>query len=547
MKELFRIIDPLFGENNIYKMQARRTVSLGPVMVGTVANKNLPWIEVEIINENNCRKKLGAPLNQDGILSHFDLQRDRKAEYIGISASMTNAVPRALKIIKDYKHLPENLQPKAIIVGGWHAGDSPMEFLRAGANVVVRGEAEKLISPLLNTLKRNLSLKNLPGISYLHRKEQKDNLPGFISLTEEDLENLPCPDFGLVCFAKIKLFPMGRTRGCSGRCRFCRVRTEPRSISPEKFIRQVETVASKGAKKFFLIDDRSEEDLEGFKKVLLGLVSLRKQKSLRLEFTSQNRLSLAEKPEVLALMREAGIRTVAIGFESPIPEELKAMRKPINPQKMVEWTKTFKNNGLYVHAMMIFGYPLSTCADPEIVEKMNSISIKEKTKKFWDFIRTAKPDSLQVLLYTPIIGTPDYAFLEENNRLRKDLSWEFYDGTHLVFVPDEGIDPRELQEESIKLMRKFYSFNFFWRFGRISLVLNSIRFGLITIAMPFIWLLNLKIRHFFYFSFKKTSSLAWQSAKRSFRKAKISLGGSSIISSWLKKFKKMGPLWPNLP
>ncbi len=538
MTELFRIIDPLFGKNNIYKMQAKRTVSLGPVMVGTVVNKNLPNLEVEIINENNYRKNRGAIFNKEGIPSHLDLQREKKAEFIGISASMTNAVPRAKEIIQEYCSMPDKLRPRAIIVGGWHAGDSPEEFLSVKADIVVHGEGEFVISDIIRKYYCQEPLSDVSGISYLKNGQMVRNGSDFISLSEEDLETLPCPDFGLVRFSKIKLYPISRTRGCSGRCRFCRVRSKPRSISPEKFLENVATVASKGAKRFFFVDDRSEEDLEGFRKSLEGLVALRKH--YRFEFTTQNRLSLAEKSEILVLMREAGVRTVAIGFESPIPEEIKAMRKPIDPNKMVKWTRIFKDNGLYVHAMMIFGYPLSTCQDPEIMKQVEKVTVKDRSERFWQFIKKAKPDTLQILLYTPIVGTPDYRFLEKEGRLCKELGWELYDGTHLVFEPDKGVDPVKLQEESIKLMRKFYSFNFFWRFGRISLALHFIRFGMVTIAMPFLWLLNLKIRHLLNFPLKKTCILAWQEAKRSYRKAKLSLGGHLIIISWRKSFNKLG-------
>ena len=547
MKELFRIIDPLFGPNNIYKMPAKKTVSLGPVMIGTVANKNLPWLEVEIINENNCRKNLGAPLDKDGVLSHFDLQSSRRADYIGISASMTNAVPRAKKIIETYRNLPQNLRPKAIIVGGWHAGDSPEEFLEVGADVVLHGEGERSIAELLKALSTKESLENFPGISFIDHGVTKRNAPDFVFLTEEELENLPCPDFGLVRFAKIELFPLSRTRGCSGKCRFCRVRTNPRSISPQKLLEQVETLASQGVHKFFIIDDRSEEDLEGFRQLLKGLIYLQEKKSLYLEFTTQDRLSLAEDLETLALMGKAGIEMVAIGFESPIPEELTAMRKPINPKKMIKWTKAFKKNGLHVHAMMIFGYPLSTCANPKIVESMKNITVKDRAKAFWSFIQKAKPDSLQVLLYTPIIGTEDYAFLKREGRLFKNFDLSLYDGMHLVFRPDKGIDPEELQEESIRLMRKFYCFNWLWRFSRISLILNSLRTAFFWIAMPILWLINFLLRHFFNHSLRQASCLAWQKAKKPFRKASLSLGGNAIIISWLKSFRKMKIVFPKKP
>jgi len=57
-------------------------------------------------------------------------------------------------------------------------------------------------------------------------------------------------------------------------------------------------------------------------------------------------------------MREAGINVVAIGFESPIDEELKAMNKHIKSADMIAFTRVFHKFGFLVHGMFIFGYPL---------------------------------------------------------------------------------------------------------------------------------------------------------------------------------------------
>ena len=78
----------------------------------------------------------------------------------------------------------------------------------------------------------------------------------------------------------------------------------------------------------------------------------------QLSLTVQIRLDKANDPELLAAMREAGVRHVAIGFESPIDEELKAMNKHISSEKMLSLVKVFRRFGFWVHGMFIFGYPV---------------------------------------------------------------------------------------------------------------------------------------------------------------------------------------------
>ena len=52
---LFRVIDPAYARENIYRHSAKKTVSLGPVMIATVAHNALAWLNAEVISENNYR------------------------------------------------------------------------------------------------------------------------------------------------------------------------------------------------------------------------------------------------------------------------------------------------------------------------------------------------------------------------------------------------------------------------------------------------------------------------------------------------------------
>lgn len=533
-QELFRVIDPAFGPDNIYRFQARKTFSLGPLMIATVAKRQMTWLDAEVINENNYHRSHGGPRNSKGEPDHLELQqKERYASFIGVSASMTNAVPRALEIIQLYQSMPKELQPKAIIVGGWHAGDSPTEFLQAGADVIVHGEGEVIIASLLTALANNQSLENIPGISYRSPDGQiKRNGPEFLIVPQEQMDSLPFPDFGLIRYAKIKVFPVGRTRGCSGKCRFCRVRSVPRSISPARFLQLIKILSSQGVRRFFVVDDRSEEDLKGFQSWLKGVAAFQKERDIWLDFTTQNRLSLAEHPEILKLMRQAGVYTVAIGFESPIPEELRAMRKPIIPAKMLEWAEIYRKSGFLVHMMLILGYPMPPGSEPVRNKTGEIMTIQERARKFWQFIKRAKPDTLQVLLYTPILGTPDWEFLESRNRIYKNLGWRFFDGTWLTFQPDKEIDPRDLQAEMANLMRKFYAFRYIWRFGWVSVPFHLLKIGLATVAMPFIWTLLLPFK-------KWHSQKAWELPHRIFRNAKRRFQGHLIIMSWQRSFRRL--------
>jgi radical SAM superfamily enzyme YgiQ (UPF0313 family) len=77
-----------------------------------------------------------------------------------------------------------------------------------------------VIRQVLTHLAVGKTTEHLAGISYLDSQgNHKAN--AVETLETVDLNILPYPDFGLIRFAKIKIFPIGRIRGCSRKCEFC--------------------------------------------------------------------------------------------------------------------------------------------------------------------------------------------------------------------------------------------------------------------------------------------------------------------------------------
>ena len=192
-----------------------------------------------------------------------------------------------------------------------------------------------------------------------------------------------------------------------------------------------------------------------------------------------HRLDKAKDPELLAAMRSAGIKYVAIGFESPIDEELKAMNKAINSREMLSLVRVFHQFGFLVHGMFIFGYPL---AEP-ISFRM---PVKERVRRFRSFIRKGKIDTVQVLLPVPLPGTGLRHRLEQQNRIYalQDVGWEYYDGNFPLFEPDNPMTAEEIQEAGKQIMRRVYRFRHvlyvaanILLFPSIALYLHDIKLG----------------------------------------------------------------------
>lgn len=539
-KMLFRVIDTRVGEGSIYDYVLSKTISLGPVMVGTVAKANCrSWLEVEVVNENNCRKKRGAPLDKNKQLDHEALQRKQKADIIGISCSIVNSAPRGIELIKIYQGMPAELRPKAIIVGGWHATDSPVEFLSAGANAVVHGEAEEVLPSLLEAIRDGRELAGFAGVSYrvgddirlsecreLHIAEGTTEGKPELKFNQAAMDRLPHPDFRLVRFAKIKVYPAWGVRGCSGNCSFCRVCSLPaRWPSVERRVDQIIWIATAfGARKIFVVDDHPEEDLESYRGWLRELAKYRRRRRIRLGLMTQNRVSLAEHPEVLREMREAGVHTSARGIESAIPEKLRAMRKPWNPKKLKEWAKVWRKSGIYTHDMFIVAFPMDE-EERQLVGDDFVITPKQELKAMWKLVRILRSDTVQPLVLTPLLNTKVRRQLERQGRILP-YGWERYTGFEVLFVPDKGVTAEDIQKEITKFSRKFYAFHLIWPFKVLSLLVHLAKIGLVTCAMPIFWAHTLK---------------PWQPGTlwhRLWRKSLLHFGAFTIVMKVLRMWRK---------
>lgn len=464
-----RIIDPAYPAFNVYSYSARRTTPLGPVCVATSVNEMEGW-DVEVIDENNLRWY--GPKAVKGA-DHEFLQRLRPADVAGLYGGLTSTIPRLYEIAQFYKQ-----RGVITIAGGQHFCEENIdEALSSGIDYIVIGEGEDTIKELLRALMGKGSIDEVKGIAYL-----KD---GKVFLTPErepisDFDRLPLPDFSLVRYAHIQVYPVERIRGCGMDCEFCTVKGKPRSASPERLLERISfLLETKDARKFFVVDDLFGQQREETIRFCNMLRDYQRDTGRRLDLGVQIRLDKAKDPKLLSAMRQAGINFIAIGFESPIEEELKAMNKRLKPADMLALTRIFRRFGFLVHGMFIFGYPTRK----EIDFKM---SARERVKRFKRFIRRAHLDTIQVMLPIPLPGTELRKRLEEEKRIysRRDLGWEYYDGNFLLFKPDEPMTPQQVQASAIKIMGRIYQFRYMFMatlnlfsFPYLLFFLHNIKYG----------------------------------------------------------------------
>jgi len=495
-----RIIIPAYPAFNIYSQAARQTTALGPVCVATAVN-DIPGWDAEVIDENNYRR--GAPTNHLGRPDHRALQELRPADVIGLYGGLTSTIPRLFEIAAAYQHLAV-----PVIAGGQHfVGDNIEDALHQGVDFLVIGEGERTIGELLECLEGKKDKRDIRGIAYLENG-QPVQTPERELLT--DFDQLPLPDFSLVRYARLAVYPVGRVRGCGMNCEFCTVKGKPRYASAQRLMAQFASLFEKRkARRFFIVDDLFGQDRRETIHLCRMLRDYQRRTGVRFHITVQIRLDKARDAELLEAMREAGIAILAVGFESPIAEELEAMNKRLDPEEMIALTRTYRRAGFRVHGMFIFGYPVQEGVDFRM-------GAPERVRRFRKFIKKAHLHTIQVLLPAPLPGTELTRRLREQDRIysTQHVSWKYYDGNFPLFQPDEPLTPEDMQAAIRKIMGRFYGPR------------HLFSIGLHTLSFP--------VLVFFFHNL----DAAWRRWTRKWWRNVMGFGGWRIVRKWNADFKK---------
>jgi radical SAM superfamily enzyme YgiQ (UPF0313 family) len=496
----FRMVAPSYPAFNIYSNIARVTTALGPVSVATAVHAMGGW-DVEVIDENNYRS-LG-PRDRRGLPDHATLQAIRPAAVIGLYGGLSSTIPRLYEIARFYQE-----QGTVTIAGGQHfVGANIRDGLTHGIDYVVFGEGEDAIRELLAAIREGRGAEAVPGVAFFKNGE--------VIRTRErppitDFERLPLPDFNLVRYAKIKLYPIAWIRGCAMNCEFCTVKGTPRPSSVERVVEQIASaLETHNARSFFIVDDLFGNRREDALRLCRLLADYQKAVGVRLSITVQIRLDRARDAELLQAMREACINNVCIGFESPIAEELMAMDKKVRPEEMVALTRLYHQAGFLVHGMFIFGYPLPPGIRLEL-------PLRERIRRFRSFIRKAGIDTIQVLLPVPLPGTEMTARLAARDRIFPTdcVGWEYYDGNFPLFQPDAPLSPQDMQFAIRRIMGRFYRFRSMFNIARNVLIFPAMIFSIFNIKF------------------------GWRKWYRAWRNDLIRFGGWMILRRWTADFKK---------
>jgi radical SAM superfamily enzyme YgiQ (UPF0313 family) len=310
-------------------------------------------------------------------------------------------------------------------MGGFHAALCPDEVAQYAESVVV-GEAEELFPRVLDDWRHGRGER-------VYRAERR---PRSLAIG---------PDRTI--FRGKRYLPISlveSARGCRFTCEFCAITAAFKATQNrapiDRVLAEVRALRRPG-RLFFFIDDNIVSDLAGAKELFRALAGE------RIRWVGQASSTVAFDEEALSLMAASGCQGVLIGFESLDESQLRQMNKAWNlarggPQAAMA---SLRRHGIRVYGTFIFGYD------------------HDDESSFARAVGFAREQGMFIAAFnhlTPFPGTPLYARLERQRRLRFERWWldPGYRYGMVPFTPAR-MPAEELERRCIAARRAFYGWD----------------------------------------------------------------------------------------
>ncbi len=302
-----------------------------------------------------------------------------------------------------------------VVLGGPEPANYPREYLDAGADVIVEGEAEATMEELLPALRsgRRDALARVDGIFF--RSED-----GAVARTApraliRDLDAQPWPDRERIDMGRYLAAWRARhgtgsisvitARGCPYHCRWCSHSTygkTHRRRSPRNVVDEVEWILRCYEPDMLWMADDVFTIHPGW---VLDYAAEMKRRSLRIPFECITRADRIT-PRIAAALADLGCFRLWIGSESGSQRILDAMQRGVKVEQVRRAIALCRGQGIQTGMFLMWGYEGEELADIEATV---------------EHVKACAPDIFLTTVSYPIKGTPYYD--EVAPRLVRVLPW----------------------------------------------------------------------------------------------------------------------------
>lgn len=220
-----------------------------------------------------------------------------------------------------------------------------------------------------------------PDVDHFVLNEAELTLPAFLddlargcpqrvysSDRHADVRETPVPLWELLDFRRYASMSVQFCRGCPYDCEFCNVTAmlghRPRMKATAQVIAELDSLYDHGWRgSVFFVDDNFIGNKRFVKAELLPALIAWQRRRRHIPFNSQVSMNLADDPDLMRLMAEAGFDNVFVGIETPDEDALAACNKKQNlGRNLVEDVKRIQRAGIEVNAGFIVGFDTDTAS-----------------------------------------------------------------------------------------------------------------------------------------------------------------------------------------
>lgn len=311
------------------------------------------------------------------------------------------------------------------VVGGPIASSLSAADLKA--DHVVIGEAEGIVA----LLARDLEL----GIAR----------PVYQATEKPEMNTSPLPDLKLIKMHRYSTMAVQYSRGCPFNCEFCDIieiyGRRPRTKSVEQVLAELDQLRDAGWREtVFIVDDNFIGNKARAKELCVAMAEWRSRYKTSFDFNTEASLNLADDPELMRLMRDAGFVSVFLGIETPDESGLIAANKLQNTQRsLLDSVATIQSYGMQVMGGFILGFDTDRA---DIFDRMV------------DFIQKSGIPVAMVGLLQAMPGTQLFRRLRREGRI-VDAGYGDNTDDKLNFLP--AMDATQLLDGYRSVLKRIYS------------------------------------------------------------------------------------------
>jgi radical SAM superfamily enzyme YgiQ (UPF0313 family) len=300
--------------------------------------------------------------------------------------------------------------------------------------------------------------ESFPDVDHFVLNEAEVTLPQFLADLElgtaqriyttaefPDISQTPVPLWELADLRQYASISMQFSRGCPFDCGFCNITAllghRPRTKTAAQIIAELDSMYALGWRgSVFFVDDNLIGNKKLLKREILpALIEWRQGKS-GLRFSTELSINLADDEELMTMMVDAGFTAVFVGIETPDDDSLAECNKHQNRGRdLLDSVRRIQRAGMQVQGGFIVGFDSDS---PSIFARQV------------EFIQKSGIVSAMVGLLQAFPGTQLYRRLQDEGRLRSELSGDNVDGSTNI-IPRMDIDV--LRQGYQRILQQIYS------------------------------------------------------------------------------------------